>query len=136
MAPLPSRTFFHPKDKKLPDLYPLIHPLRRLLALGRGIILILGFPPTLAIDFVGHSIPLGGVGRSFPFTEDETRTGNPGVTPTLSAEILVLKFVEICEICLPFRRCALIAGMDKRKTDVVQMLTRVDSIPRRNPLFL
>ena len=30
-------------------------------------------PRTLAIYDVAHSLPRGGVGRGFPFTEDETR---------------------------------------------------------------
>ena len=47
-----------------------------LLVLGRGRILIPGFirsPPTLAVYDVANSLPRGGVGRDFPFTEDETR---------------------------------------------------------------
>ena len=59
-----------------PDLYLLIHPLKRPLVLGRGKILIPEFvqsPPTLAVYDTGHSLPQGGVGRGFPFTEDETR---------------------------------------------------------------
>ena len=31
-------------------------------------------PPTLAVYDVAHSLPLGGAGRGFPFTEDETRS--------------------------------------------------------------
>ena len=59
-----------------PDLYPLIRPPRRSLALGRWRILIPGFihlPPLLAVYNIFHSLPLGGTGRGFPFTEDETR---------------------------------------------------------------
>jgi hypothetical protein len=55
----------------LPDLYPLISPPRRPLALGRGRILISGFiqpPPILAVY-----LPLGGAGRGFSFTEGEIR---------------------------------------------------------------
>jgi hypothetical protein len=57
-------------------LYPLIRPLGRLLALGIRGILIPGFVrslPTLAVHNVADSLPLGGVGRGFPFTEDETQ---------------------------------------------------------------
>ena len=46
------------------------------MALGRGRILVPGFtrsPPTLAVYDVAHSLPLGGVGRDFPFIEDETQ---------------------------------------------------------------
>ena len=53
-----------------------ICPLRKALVLGRGRILIQGFilsPTTLAVYDVAHSLLLGGVGRGFPFTEDETR---------------------------------------------------------------
>jgi hypothetical protein len=39
----PSRIVSHPKDKKLPDLYPHIHLLRKPVALGRRRILIPGF---------------------------------------------------------------------------------------------
>ena len=59
-----------------PDLYPLNRPPKRSLALGRGRILIPGFiwpPPMLAANDVAHCLPLGGVGRGFPFTEEETR---------------------------------------------------------------
>ena len=45
------------------------------LALSRGTILIPGYirpPPTLAVYDVAQSLPLGGAGRDFPFTEDET----------------------------------------------------------------
>ena len=51
------------------DLYPLIRPPKRRLALGRGRILIPGFirsPPTLAVYDVAHSLPLGGAGRGSP----------------------------------------------------------------------
>jgi hypothetical protein len=64
------------RTRSCADLYLLIHPLGRLLALGRWEILILGFiwfPPMLAIYDIAHSLPLGGVGRFFPFTEDETQ---------------------------------------------------------------
>ena len=30
-------------------------------------------PPTIAVYDVAHSLPLGGIGRGLPFTEDETR---------------------------------------------------------------
>ena len=59
------------------DLYPLIRPPKRPLALGRGRIRIPGFvrsPPTLAVYDVAHSLPRGGVGRGFTFTEVETRS--------------------------------------------------------------
>ena len=59
-----------------PDFYPLIHPPRSL-ALGRGRILIPGFirSPMLAVYSVSHSLslPLTGVDRDFPFTEDDTQ---------------------------------------------------------------
>ena len=61
--------------RSCPDLYPLIRPPGRPLALGRGRILIPGFirfPPMLFICYVAHSLPLGSVGRDFTFTEDET----------------------------------------------------------------
>ena len=54
-----SRLVPHPKDKKLPDLYPLIRYRRGLLAFGRGRILILGFirsPPTVAVCDVAHCL--------------------------------------------------------------------------------
>ena len=60
------------KTRSFPDLYLLIRPPRRTLALGRGRILIPGFIPTLAVYDDAHSLPLGGAGRGFPFTEDET----------------------------------------------------------------
>jgi hypothetical protein len=44
---------------RCPDIYPLIHPPKRPLALGRGRILILGFvqsPPTLFVYDVAHSL--------------------------------------------------------------------------------
>ena len=46
------------------------------MALDKGIIPIPGFIrplPTLAVYDVAHSLPLAGVDRDFPFTEDETR---------------------------------------------------------------
>ena len=58
------------------DLYPLIRPPKRPLALGRGRMFMPGFvrsPPTLAVYNVAHSLPRGGVGRGFPFTEYKTR---------------------------------------------------------------
>ena len=61
--------------KSCPDLCTLIHPPRRSLALGREWILIPGFIRSshmLAIYSVAHSLPLGGVDRDYPFTEDET----------------------------------------------------------------
>ena len=64
------------RTKSCSDFYPLIRPPKRPLALGRGSILIPGFvrsPPTLAVYYVFHSLPRGGVGRVFLFTEDETR---------------------------------------------------------------
>jgi hypothetical protein len=63
------------RTKSRSDLYPLISPPRRPMALGRGRIHIPGFiqfPPTLAVYDV-HSLPLGGVGRDFPFFENETQ---------------------------------------------------------------
>ena len=60
------------RTRSCPDLYPLIRPPKRPFAHGRGRILIPGFvrsPPTLAV----YDLPQGGVGRGFPFTEDETR---------------------------------------------------------------
>jgi hypothetical protein len=62
------------RTRSCPDLYPLIHPPKRPLTLGRERILIPGFirsPPTLAVYDVARSLPRGGVGRGFPFTEDE-----------------------------------------------------------------
>ena len=58
------------------DFYPLIRLPRRPLALGRERILISGFirfPPMLAVYDGVHKLQLGGVGRGFSFTEDETR---------------------------------------------------------------
>ena len=46
------------------------------MALGTGRILIPGFfrsSPTLAVFDVSHFLPLGGVGKRFFFSEDETR---------------------------------------------------------------
>ena len=64
------------RTRNCPDLYLLIRPPKRSFALGRGRIFIAGFvrsPRTLAVYGVAHSLPRGGVGRSFPFTEGETR---------------------------------------------------------------
>jgi hypothetical protein len=58
------------------DLYPLIRPPRRPLALNRERIVIPGFirfPPTLAVFNFSHFIPLGDVHEIFPFIENETR---------------------------------------------------------------
>ena len=58
------------------DLYPLMCPLIRPLALGRSTILIPGFirsPSTLADYGVAQSLPLWSAGRDFPFNMDETR---------------------------------------------------------------
>ena len=55
------------------------------MTLGRGIILISEFissPPTLAVYDVAHSLPLGGVGRDFPFTEDESQSYFSNVSDT------------------------------------------------------
>ena len=57
-----------PRTRSCPGLYPLIHPPKRLLALGRGRILIPGFirsSPMLAVYYVAHCFPLGGVGNDF-----------------------------------------------------------------------
>ena len=46
------------------------------MALGIGRILIQGLfqlPPKLAAYDIAHSLPLGNIGRDFPFTEDGTR---------------------------------------------------------------
>ena len=67
---LPSRIVSHP------DLYPLLRPPGRSLALVRRRICIPGFirsPSKLAVYDVSHSFPLGGLGKDFAFTEDETR---------------------------------------------------------------
>ena len=72
----PSRMVSHPKDKKFPDLYLLIRPPRRPLALGRGSKLIPGFilsSLTSSVYGVAHSLLLVGAVRGFSFTEDETR---------------------------------------------------------------
>jgi hypothetical protein len=64
------------KTSTCPEFYPLIRPLRRPLSLNRGRILIPGFiqsPPKLAVWDVELSLQLGYVGKSFPFTEDETQ---------------------------------------------------------------
>ena len=56
--------------------YPLIRPPKRPLALDRRKIFIPGFirsPPTLAVCSIAHSLPPEGVGRDYPFTEDEIR---------------------------------------------------------------
>jgi hypothetical protein len=58
------------------DLYPLIRPPGRPLALIKGGTHIPGFiwsPPTLAAYDIAHFLPLGGAGRGFLFTEDEAR---------------------------------------------------------------
>ena len=68
---LPSYSFYFSHL----HLYTLIRSSRRLMELGRGRILIPGFirsPPTLAVYAVARSLPLGGVGRGFPFNEDDT----------------------------------------------------------------
>jgi hypothetical protein len=47
------------RTRSCPDLYPLIRPPKRSLALGTGRILISGFirfPPTLAVNDVAHSL--------------------------------------------------------------------------------
>ena len=52
--------------RSCPELYPLILPPKRSLALSRGRILIQGFilpPSTFAVYDVAHSLPLGGVDR-------------------------------------------------------------------------
>ena len=62
--------------RSFPDVYPLIRPPRRPLTLDTGRILIPKFIrscPMLAVYDLAHSLPLGGVGRDFPFIEDETR---------------------------------------------------------------
>ena len=67
----PSKIVSHPKGNKLPCLLLAHPPSGNLLALGRGEI-IPGFIRsrlTLAVYDVAHSLPLGGVGRGFPFTE-------------------------------------------------------------------
>ena len=72
----PSRMVSYSKDMKFLWLLPAHLPPGRPLALGRGRILIPGFirlPLTLAVYDVVHSLPLGGVDRDFPFSEDETR---------------------------------------------------------------
>ena len=64
------------RTRSFPDLYPLVRSSRRPFVFGRGRILVLEFmrsPATLAIYGIAHSIPLGGVDRDFPFTEDETQ---------------------------------------------------------------
>ena len=64
------------KEKSCPDLYPFIRLPWRPLTVGSGKILIPRFirsPPTLAFYDVAHSVPLGGVGRDFPFTKNETQ---------------------------------------------------------------
>ena len=43
------------------------------MAVGRGRNLIIQFPPTLTIYSLVHSLPLGRVGRGFPFSEAETQ---------------------------------------------------------------
>jgi hypothetical protein len=81
----PSRIVSHPKDKKFPPGRPL--------ALCRGRILIPGFirsPPTLAVYAVADSLPLGGAGRGFPFTEDETRRSFSYLSGT-SRELIIIK---------------------------------------------
>jgi hypothetical protein len=58
-----------------PDFYVLIRSPSSLSVISIGRILIPGFicsPPTLAVVDVTHYIPLGNVGRDFPFTEDTT----------------------------------------------------------------
>jgi hypothetical protein len=57
--------------------YPLIRPPKRTFAVDRTRIFIPGFirsPATLAVYDVELFLPLGGVDRDFPFTEDEIRT--------------------------------------------------------------
>ena len=64
-----------PRRRSFRDLYLLIRPTRKT-ALGRGRNLIPGFTRfflALSVYDVAPSLPLGGVFRDFPFTEDETQ---------------------------------------------------------------
>ena len=57
--------------RSCPDLYLLIRPTRRPLAITKWIIFIPGFirsPPTLAINDIVHSLLLEGVGKDFPYS--------------------------------------------------------------------
>ena len=70
----------------------------RSLALVRGRILISGFarsPLTLAVYDVVHSLPIGGVGRGFPFAEDEIRRHFSYVSCTIRERDLYRK----CKLC-------------------------------------
>ena len=73
-----SSAFKHPilSSKSCHNLYPFIRSPGRPFAFGIGRILIQGFirtPPRLPVNDAVHSLPLGGVSKGFPFTEDETR---------------------------------------------------------------
>ena len=64
------------KTRSFPDLYPLIRPPRRPLALGTGRIFIQGSvrsPPKLAVYDIAYCLPLEGAGRKFPFIEGEAQ---------------------------------------------------------------
>ena len=68
--------FFILRKRSSPNFYPLIRPPKSSLALCAGRFLIRGFvwsPPMLAFYDISHSLPRAGVGRGFPFIEDETR---------------------------------------------------------------
>ena len=70
----PSRIISHPKGKKFPWPLPAYSSSEKALALGVGRILIPRFiqsPPNLAVYWVAHFLPLGGVDRDFPFIESE-----------------------------------------------------------------
>ena len=72
----PSRIVYHPEYKKLNRPLPA-HPLsKRPLVFVERRILIPGFirsTPTLAVYDVPPTLPLGSIGRGYPFAENETR---------------------------------------------------------------
>jgi hypothetical protein len=83
------------RTRSCPDLYPLIRPLKRPLAFGKGRILIPGFvrsPPSLAVYDVAHSLSRGGVGRGFPFTEDEIQRHFSYLSSTFIREFIHLLY--------------------------------------------
>ena len=110
------------RTKSCPDLYPIIRPLRRPLALVRGRILIPRFIrfPKLVVWDVAHSLslPLGRVGRGFVFTEDETRRNFLYLSCTFREVyrvILVTKSIVILDKVRESRRERVIRKLRIRK---------------------
>ena len=71
------------------------------MALGRERILIprfFRFPPTLAVYDVAHSLPQGGVGGGFPFTEDETERHSSTSPDLLTSSIPVNQSINTARL--------------------------------------